>query len=286
MATINATLVTPGFSTAYDLEQAALAAVGSIGEGFADAFSGAASVVVDPTYTVVTFSFSGGGSGSLTGSFPPVEPATWTINNMSLTAPNVFFGFNGSLSFNNSTGELVGAATFNSLDVITPSLSLSIAGSLTEDLSGNISGSIQHIEVDAGALHIDVSGAFTLAPGGAVTGTITHLTASDGTGNTIIASDAQIDVAAFDAALATNPISALSGVLGSSDVVTLDATFGVSFNAFAGNDTVTGGTAADTLVGGAGDDSIRGALGADQLRGNDGSDTIRGGADADDIRGG
>ncbi|CTQ48841.1 Hint domain-containing protein [Jannaschia donghaensis] len=49
---------------------------------------------------------------------------------------------------------------------------------------------------------------------------------------------------------------------------------GIDVDAGAGDDIITGGTAADTVDGGAGDDSVTGGAGADVVAGGDGDDTI------------
>ena len=54
----------------------------------------------------------------------------------------------------------------------------------------------------------------------------------------------------------------------------------------AGNDTVTGNTAANNITTGDGDDSVTGDLGADTLTGQNGNDTLAGGDDNDSIVGG
>lgn len=62
-------------------------------------------------------------------------------------------------------------------------------------------------------------------------------------------------------------------------------TIGTSFNAGAGNDTVTGGDGGDKILGGAGNDSLVGADGNDSLEGGDGADTISGDAGNDALYG-
>src|SRR6185436_7088454 len=54
----------------------------------------------------------------------------------------------------------------------------------------------------------------------------------------------------------------------------------------AGNDNLSGTTAADFLVGGAGNDTIDGGAGNDRLRGDAGDDSLRGGAGNDILVGG
>ena len=60
-------------------------------------------------------------------------------------------------------------------------------------------------------------------------------------------------------------------------------TTGVEMQAYAGNDTVVGGSGADTISGGTGDDSIEGGDGDDVLRTGQGNDTLDGGAGADTL---
>jgi VCBS repeat-containing protein len=65
------------------------------------------------------------------------------------------------------------------------------------------------------------------------------------------------------------------------DTINLSAANFVSFQAGAGNDTVTAGLGNDWLVSGTGNDILDGSGGTDRLEGNDGDDVLRGGAGND-----
>ncbi len=81
--------------------------------------------------------------------------------------------------------------------------------------------------------------------------------------------------------------------LGGDDIVilpdTADALYthfnGQTFDAGAGNDSVTGGTGADHVLGGIGDDSLAGMGGNDVLEGGADNDTLGGGTENDEIHG-
>ena len=76
----------------------------------------------------------------------------------------------------------------------------------------------------------------------------------------------------------TNDFSKLESLLSSaSSVVTINTKDGLSFDAGAGNDSVTGGAGNDVILGGLGNDILIGGMGGDVLSGGLGTDKLTGG---------
>ena len=83
----------------------------------------------------------------------------------------------------------------------------------------------------------------------------------------------------------TNDFSKLESLLSSaSSVVTIKSKDGLSFDAGAGNDSVTGGVGNDTILGGIGNDILIGGIGDDVLSGGLGTDKLTGGKGNDTFK--
>lgn len=95
------------------------------------------------------------------------------------------------------------------------------------------------------------------------------------------------DVVIVDASLiGIRDVFRFDGLGGADRLDAQSATFGVTFDGGAGNDTLLGGNGDDAFLGGADNDSAVGGAGSDTLNGDAGGDNLQGGDGADLLSGG
>lgn len=202
----------------------------------------------------VTVGVGNAGAGALAGALTVTDTGTAATDVLNLTnrhtsgAVDVFAGnaitSAGYETVNLSTGavataaQTVGLVTLNN-DSLSGANTLNISGANAVTLAGVASNSSGLLTVDASGL----TGTATLTMGAAPTFTVA-------TGTVSITGSANVDT-----------------LLGT-------AATGATIAGGAGNDAITGGTAADSLSGDAGNDAITGGGGNDTINGGDGNDTI------------
>ena len=193
-----------------------------------------------------------------------------------------------TVSRSSSTLTLAGLdadKTINSIQYVSGSNSIVANGPIHWTPEGGYGyGTSSSIEYTTGNLHLNANGAFNVSNSVFTGGTVSSIHFDNNQGDYIDMSGLSMSTSGTNI---NGPLDFLMApVFDGNDVISINFSTGVTFNAGAGNDFVSGGVGGDILNGGTGNDTINGADGSDKLTGGAGSDLLSGATGNDTLIGG